>query len=111
MLDLTAICGSMYEIKLLDGKVYKLRRPTQALYEKLMRVSEMAQDEGKIEGVMNETVSLLAQVLNRNTEGTEFTSEQLEDEYDFTIAMTVIGDYMKFYADEIQSRVNFPAAQ
>lgn len=111
MLDLTALCGSMYEIKLLDGHVYRLRRPTQALYETLLRVGELAKDEGKMDDVMSETMDILAQVLNRNDEGAEFTREQLEDEYDFSIAMTVIGDYMKFYADEIQSRVNFPAAQ
>ena len=111
MLDWTAICGSMYEIKLLDGKVYRLRRPTQALYETLLRVGELAKDEDKTGEVMSETIAILAQVLNRNDEGVLFTKEQLEDEYDFTVAMTVIGDYMKYYADEIQSRVNFPAAQ
>lgn len=110
MLDLTEICGQLYEIKLADGNVYKLKRPTQGLYETIIRMGKLTQGD-KTEELMAECVNVLVRILNRNTEGKEFTLKDVEEDYDFTIAMMVMSDYMKFYADEIQNRVNFRDAQ
>lgn len=110
MLDLTDICGSLYEIKLADGVVYKLKRPTQGLYESIIRMGKLTQGD-KTEELMSECLNVLVRILNRNTEGREFTLAEVEDDYDFTIAMMVMSDYMKFYADEVSSRVNFQSAQ
>lgn len=110
MLDLTDICGSLYEIKLADGIVYKLKRPTQGLYEAIIRMGKLSQGD-KTEELMSECLNVLVRILNRNTEGKEFTLEQVEEDYDFAIAMMVMSDYMQFYADEISNRVNFRVAQ
>lgn len=111
MLDLSAICGSLYEIKLADGHIYKLNRPTQGLYETIIKLgSYTSEDEFNLE-LMEKCVDVLTQILNRNTEGKVFTREEVEADYDFTVAMVVMGDYMKYYAEEIKSRVNFQLAQ
>lgn len=110
MLDLTEICGQLYEIKLADGNVYKLKRPTQGLYETIVRLGKLTQADNTQE-LMGECLKVLVRILNRNTEGKEFSLEEVEEDYDFTIAMMVMSDYMKFYANEISNRVNFRDAQ
>lgn len=111
MLDLTALCGTLYEIKLADGQVYQLKRPTQALYETIIKIGEKAKEEDGSLSVLSDAMDVFVQILNRNTNGRKFTKKELQEDYDFTIAMMVMSDYMKFYAEEIQNRANFQVVQ
>ena len=54
---------------------------------------------------------MFLRILNRNTSGRIFKLKELEEDYDFTIAMMVMSDYMKYYATEIKNRVNFQVVQ
>ena len=110
MLDLTALSGELYEIKLMDGEVYQLKRPTQALYETIIRIGEEAKG-GDSSKVLKEAMDVFLRILNRNTSGRIFKLKELEEDYDFTIAMMVMSDYMKYYATEIKHRVNFQVVQ
>lgn len=112
MLDLTVICGSLYEIKLLDGTVLKLKRPTQEMYETILSLSKSVKkmEDGDM-GIIDAVMEVFAAILNRNDKGIKFTKEQLADDYDFMVAMTVMGDYMKFYSEEIKSKVDFQVVQ
>lgn len=110
MLDLAQICGSKYEIKLVDGKVYKLNRPTQKLYEQIVAIGKLANEDAN-EEMIAQSMNIFTAILNRNDEGKVFTVEDVEADYDFTVAIMVVGDYMKYYADEITNRVNFQVAQ
>lgn len=111
MLDLTATFSELYQVKLFDGTELNLKRPTQALQETVLRLQKMGEDAKNSEKIMKETMAIFTRILNRNTDGITFTQEQVEEDYDYSVALLVIGDYLKFYADEVTKRVNFRTAQ
>lgn len=111
MLDLTATFSELYQVRLFDGTELNLKRPTQALQESMLRLQKMGEGNQAGEDVMKETMSIFTRVLNRNAEGIEFDQKQLEEEYDYSVALLVVGDYLKFYAKEVASKVNFRTTQ
>lgn len=111
MLDLTTAFGELYQVKLLDGTVLELRRPTQALQNSILQLQKLGESEKNSELVMKETMGVFCRILNRNAEGIEFTVEGLGDEYDYSIALVVMGDYFRYYNQEVSKVVNFRKAQ
>ena len=110
MLDLTAINAHLYQIKMADGETLTLKRPTQALYQSIIKIGEMSKGDVD-EGIIDTAMEIFCEILNRNTNNKSFTLGELEGEYDFTVALMVISDYMKYYAEEIANKVNFQPAQ
>ena len=110
MLDLTAINANLYQIKMADGETLTLKRPTQALFESIIKIGELSKKSTDSK-VMEQVMEIFCRILNRNTSNKSFTLGELQDDYDFTVALMVIGDYMKYYADEITAKVNFQVAQ
>lgn len=110
MLDLTAINANLYQIKMADGETLTLKRPTQALFESIIKIGELSKNSTDSK-VMEQVMEIFCRILNRNTSNKSFTLGELQDDYDFTVALMVIGDYMKYYADEITAKVNFQLAQ
>lgn len=110
MLDLTAINANLYQIKMADGETLTLKRPTQALFESIIKIGELSKNSTDSK-VMEQVMEIFCRILNRNTDNKSFTLGELQDDYDFTVALMVIGDYMKYYADEITAKVNFQVAQ
>ena len=110
MLDLTAINANLYQIKMADGETLTLKRPTQALFESIIKIGELSKSSTDSK-VMEQVMEFFCRILNRNTSNKSFTLGELQDDYDFTVALMVIGDYMKYYADEITAKVNFQLAQ
>ena len=110
MLDLTAINANLYQIKMADGETLTLKRPTQALFESIIKIGELSKNSTDSK-VMEQVMEIFCRILNRNTDNKSFTLGELQDDYDFTVALMVIGDYMKYYADEITAKVNFQLAQ
>lgn len=111
MLDLTTAYSVLYQVKLIDGTVLSLKRPTQALQESIMRLQKLGEKGQDVEAIMNETMAIFCRILNRNTDGIHFELEDLMEEYDYTLALLVLGDYLKFYSEEVAKQVNFQAAQ
>lgn len=108
MLDLTAFEGEYYEVRLIDGKELKLKRPTQGMYVVVMQMQELAGDVAKS---LPAIMQLFARVLNRNTANLIFTLDELEESYDVTIAIYLIKDYFTYWSQEVKDKVNFQAAQ
>lgn len=110
MLDLAALNANLYQIKMADGETLTLKRPTQALFESIIKIGELSKNSTDSK-VMEQVMEIFCRILNRNTSNKSFTLGELQDDYDFTVALMVIGDYMKYYADEITAKVNFQVAQ
>ena len=110
MLDLAALNANLYQIKMADGETLTLKRPTQALFESIIKIGELSKNSTDSK-VMEQVMEIFCRILNRNTDNKSFTLGELQDDYDFTVALMVIGDYMKYYADEITAKVNFQVAQ
>lgn len=111
MLDLTTAFGELYQVKLIDGTVLDLKRPTQALQESIIKLQMMAENSNDTSKVLEATMDIFRRVLNRNTQGEDFTLKGIKEDYDYTIALMVIADYLKYYADEVSKSVNFRAVQ
>ena len=111
MLDLTNIyANKTYDVKLFDGTEIHLKRPTQAIQEFLVNLQSININENAKEA-MDGVMSVFLRILNRNTDGRTFTLEEVENEYDVTIAMFVIQDYFQFWTKDVESQVDFPQSQ
>lgn len=111
MLDLTtAFQTAPYQIKLFDGSILNLKRPTQALYQTLMDVLPMIEDkdQSKLLPIM---IDIFTRILNRNDEGKTFTKDEIEEEFDLMIVVYVVKDYFQYWTKEIADHVNFQITQ
>lgn len=94
MLDLTTRTNTkkLYEIKMPDGQILKLKMPTQRLLMKLMDMQNYLNDPMAVVGLFNQ---LLTSILNLNTQGIVYTEEQVIDMIDLETAILVIQDYLQ----------------
>ena len=106
MLDLTTAFGELYQVKLLDGTVLELKRPTQALQNAIVNLQKFGTDGENTSKAMDMAMDIFCRILNRNTNGIEY-----KEEYDYTLALVVITDYLKYYAAEVSNNVNFQVVQ
>lgn len=109
MLDLTAQTTKLYEIKLLDGQVLELKRPTQAMQETTLKLNGLGSNNAK--EVFTILLNLFARILNRNEQGIQYKEKELAENYDVALMTTVIKDYFDYWNTEIQDTVNFQVAQ
>lgn len=108
MLDLTNIyANKTYDVKLLDGSEIHLKRPTQAIQENIILLQQYQNKQDKAAEVMQAMMDVFVRILNRNEDSRAFTAEEIQDEYDVTIAMFVIQDYFAFWSKEVADSVNF----
>ena len=106
MLDLTVISKQLYEIKLLDGTVLKLKRPSQGLVEYIISLRNYVEDKDE-EELVSAFGELFTRILNNNTAKKVFKEEELVEEYDFTLISMVIEDYFKYWNEEVADEVDF----
>lgn len=93
MIDLSKKSShELYKIKLYDGTVLKLKKPTQAMLTKLLELSQI--DNYDVD-IFNDIFSIVTMIFNRNNNGVLFTQKEIEEMLDLDIAMTVIQDYLK----------------
>lgn len=85
--------NELYKIKLQDGKILKLKKPTQSMLVKMLELSQM--DEYGIE-VLNDIFAITTMIFNRNDSDITFTQKDIEEMIDLDIAMTIIQDYLKY---------------
>ena len=111
MLDLTTLCGNLYEIKMADGEVLHLKRPTQGMYQRMIDLGQETNNGENTTAVMEIAMDMFTKIINQNDKGKQFTQEELSKDYNFTIALMVMNDYMTYYANEIGNKVNFQPAQ
>ena len=99
MLDLSILDKSeLFEVKLLDGRELKLKRPTQSLQMTIVNILDNDNYEETLDTVFN----AFTRVLNRNTEGITFNSEELAEEYGADIASIVIFKYITYWNENTQ---------
>ena len=111
MLDLTTAFGELYQVKLLDSTVLELKRPTQALQNAIINLQKFGTDGENTAKAMDMAMDIFCRILNRNTNGIEYKADEVKEEYDYTLALVVITDYLKYYAAEVSNNVNFQVVQ
>lgn len=102
MLDLTVLQQQTLEIKMLDGSVIKLKKPSQKLMLEFVSFEKIVNDLD-MEKQMEEIKALTLAILNNNTAGKHFS--ELNQDYDLTIQQAIITAYGKFMS-EVMSQKN-----
>lgn len=91
MIDLSKRKQELYKIKLEDGSVLKLRKPTQAMLMTMIDLSQEKEDEVE---VLNGVFAVLTRVFNRNTDNRVFSQEEVQEMLDIETGMEVLQDYL-----------------
>ena len=104
MLDLSFINNDeLFEVKLIDGRILHLKRPTQSLQSFLMILLD--NNNLKDSEMLDSIFKAFTRILNRNEEGIAFNAEDLAEEYGAEVAAIVINDYFTYWNEK--TKVDF----
>ena len=99
MLDLQAFQQRTYEVKLFDGEIIKLTKPSQKLVIDIIAYEEKMKDKSNIRNILDSFVSLIVDILNTNLEGRKFTRAYVEKYFSFELGMVFLEGYINFVQD------------
>lgn len=94
MLDLGKIKQDLYKIKLADGTILKIKKPTQAML--LTMVEFRNADEKEDIELLGDLYVLMLRIFNRNTNDIEFSMDDIQEMFALETALIVLKDYMDF---------------
>lgn len=100
MLDLTVLVDKCFEIKMLNGEVVSIKKPTQKMALDLSNNKELIEAEKnkdieKVIKIINDRVMI---VLNHNKEGRVFKAEELTD-LNLDIIKLIVEGYLQWVKD------------
>lgn len=99
ILDLQSFQQRTHEVRLFDGEVIKLTKPSQKLVIDILAYEEKMKDTSNVKAVLDSFVSLIMDILNNNTEGRKFTRGYVEKYFSFELGMVFIQSYIEFVQD------------
>lgn len=99
MLDLNKIKQECYKIKLVDGTVLKLKKPTQAMLITLYDMKDIADSED-VE-MLEKLYEFLLRIFNRNLNDITYTKDDIEEILDIKTAMIFLQDYFDFHYKQL----------
>ena len=91
MIDLSKQNSKPYEIKMFDGTILKIEKPTQQMLLDLVKLQE-EEDTGL---ALEKLGEMLLKILNRNTNKKVYTEEILE-QFSIEMVAAVIQDYISY---------------
>lgn len=94
MLDLGKLKQDLYKIKLADGTILKIKKPTQAML--LTMVEFRNADEKEDIELLGDLYALMLRIFNRNTNDIEFSMDDIQEMFALETALIVLKDYMDF---------------
>ena len=93
MIDLGKVKQNLYHIKLANGKILNIKKPTQGM---LMRLIDLSHTEKNNTEVMYEFIDVLTKIFNSNVNRIKFSKKDIEEMFDIETAMIVLEDYLNF---------------
>lgn len=100
MLDLTKIKEEYFKIKLPNGDILNLKKPTQSIIKYISDI-ETCDEQEQQEKVFN----FVVRIINRNKEEKTYTTEQIDNMLDINLMITLVEEYVKF-VQQIASNPN-----
>lgn len=92
MLDLSKKIEKPYEIKMFDGTILQIRKPSQEMLLDLVRLQDNSED---MVVALEQFGKTLLKILNRNQNGKLYT-EAILDEFSIDMITAVIQDYLSY---------------
>lgn len=90
MLDLSK--NELYEIKMPEGEVLHIRKPSQKIY---MRLIKIQRQEIEVLDAMDELYNLLLDIFNLNTDNKQYDEAYINN-FDINTVGLVLNDYFNF---------------
>lgn len=104
MLDLSVFQEKYFELKMFDGEVLKLKKPSQELVIRLMSYEQQMKNDNPAE-IVGALVGLLTDILNNNANGKAYSQEFVKSSFDLEVSMVLLKAYMDF-VQEVNSNPN-----
>lgn len=104
ILDLSVYQEETFDIKLLDGSIVKIKKPSQEFLMKLIGFKDSIRNEKDVEEQLGAIKELTLDILNYNKDNRKFTEEDIVD-YDFIILKAIFEGYSNFI-NEVLARKN-----
>lgn len=98
MIDLSKRKQELYKIRLEDGTILKLKKPTQSMLMTMINFSKDFSDEFEL---INELFVLLTKIFNRNINDKTFTCDDIQEMLDVEIAMEILQDYLTYTLSDL----------
>lgn len=97
MLDLTVFREQFFEIKMPNGEIVEIRKPTQKLALLLGDCQEVirAQKENDVNAIMQDINKRVLLILNHNKSGRKFVEEEI-CEFEIDLVRAIIEGYLEW---------------
>lgn len=96
MLDLQSFQRETFEVKLFDGSVINLNKPSQRLIIELMGLEAKLNKNASPTVALNSFIEIILSILNNNAEGLKFDREYVETYFDLEIGQAFVQGFMEF---------------
>jgi len=102
-LDLTAFQRDYFEVKLPNGEIINIGKPSQGLIIDMMAMEQKI-NEGA-DNILELFNDIIIKIINNNKENKKFTAKFVKENFDFELGQIFLNAYMEF-VQEIQSNPN-----
>lgn len=96
MLDLAALKDKTYDIKLENGEVLHIKRPTQKMTKGLLEMSNFVMSDVDHIKKADKLFDYVTSIFNYNTDNKKFKRNEIEEILDISLSQYIIKDYMAF---------------
>lgn len=106
MLDLSVLKNKTFDIKMIDGEVLCVKKPSKLMLIELERFSIKMRNVESIEQLCTELENITLMILNHNTDNVKVTLKKLEAlEIDLSLQSAIFKGYFQF-SNEVMSNPN-----
>lgn len=99
MLDLAILKDKTYDIKLEDGEILHIKKPTQRMMKLVAEIHDLNKSNLTEIEKMDKIFDFVTVIFNHNTVDRKFKKAQLEDMFDIGVASYVVQDYLKLTSE------------
>ena len=104
MLDLSVLAQETLDIKLLDGEIVCIKKPSKGLLIELNKADLKMAQETDFEKMVEMLERITAKILSNNTSKKMFTAEQLEElDIDYSLQTQIFKAYLEFVAKSLNN--------
>ena len=104
MLDLSVLAQETLDIKLLDGEIVRIKKPSKGLLIELNKADLKMAKETDFEKMVEMLERITAKILSNNTSKKMFTVEQLEElDIDYSLQTQIFKAYLEFVTKSLNN--------
>ena len=96
MLDFTHRPKKVLEVKLSDGRIIKIGAPKKKLFTRLTTLETTLKNKDEFNSFYDDILSVTADVLSSNSEGIQFTADEVDNLMDIEDTALLLREYAAF---------------